>query len=48
MAAVLGHGPSLIEEYIELIAEYLKDSDTMRSYLRGRRLELPANLSYSG
>jgi hypothetical protein len=48
MATVLGHGLSLVEEYIELIAKYLKDADTMRSYLRERHLELPANVSYSG
>jgi len=46
--AVLGRGQTLVEEYLELIRTYLKDSETMRGYLRQKGVQLPAQISYGG
>lgn len=48
MASVLGHGESLIQEYLELIHEYLKEPNTMREHLRQRGVNVPAYASDSG
>jgi len=48
ITAVLGRGQTLVEEYLELIRTYLKDSETMRGYLRQKGVELPAQISYGG
>ena len=48
MAGVLSRGESLIREYLNLIATYLKDVDTIREHLRKRGVELPANIPNSG
>lgn len=48
MAAVLGRGQTLVQEYLELIQTYLKDSETMRGYLRQKGVQLPAQISYGG
>jgi hypothetical protein len=48
MAAVLGRGESLIHEYLDIITRYLKDTDTMREYLRKRGVQLPAKIAYNG
>ena len=41
MARVLGRGRSLVEEYLELIGEYLQAPEEMRGYLRGRGVQIP-------
>jgi len=41
IASVLGRGESLIGEYLELIAAFLKDPDTMRAHLRQRGVNIP-------
>jgi hypothetical protein len=48
MAAVLGREESLIHEYLDIITRYLKDTDTMREYLRKRGVQLPAKIAYNG
>jgi len=48
ITAVLGRGQTLVEEYLELIRTYLKDSETMRGYLRQKGVQLPAQISYGG
>jgi len=48
MAGVFGRGESLIHEYLDLIATYLKDVDTIREHLRKRGVELPVNIPNSG
>jgi len=42
MVAVLGRGPSLIQEYLNLINEYLKDPEEIRNQLRQSGLQVPA------
>jgi len=44
----LGRGQTLVQEYLELIQTYLKDSETMRGYLRQKGVQLPAQISYGG
>jgi hypothetical protein len=41
MASVLHCGESLVHEYLELIADYLKDREQMRAYLRGHGVAVP-------
>ena len=41
MARVLGRGLSLVDEYLVLIDEYLKDADEMRAYLSDRGVNVP-------
>ena len=48
MAGVLGHGISLVQEYLGLIAENLKDLDQMREYLRRRGVPVPSALASGG
>lgn len=48
IASVLGRGESLIGEYLELIATYLKEPDTMRAHLRQRGIKIPTQISNSG
>jgi hypothetical protein len=48
IASVLGRGESLIGEYLELIATYLKDPEIMRDHLRQRGIKIPAQISNSG
>lgn len=48
MASVLGRSESLVQEYLELIAAYLKDVDTMRHHLRKRGINVPLQISNSG
>ena len=48
MAAVLGRGEHLINEYLDLITRYLKDTDTMREYLRKQGVQLPSKVARSG
>jgi hypothetical protein len=48
IASVLGRGESLIAEYLELIAAYLNDPETMRDHLRQRGVKIPAQISNSG
>ena len=45
MAGVLGHGVSLVNEYLGLIAEHLKDIEQMREYLRRRGVGIPRALA---
>jgi hypothetical protein len=45
---VLGRGESLIGEYLELIAAFLKEPETMRDHLRQRGVNIPAQISNSG
>jgi hypothetical protein len=47
MTAVLGRGQTLVEEYLELIRTYLKDSETMRGY-PAEGMQLPDQISYGG
>jgi len=44
----LHRGESLIGEYLELIAAFLKDPETMRAHLRQRGIKIPAQISNSG
>jgi hypothetical protein len=48
IASVLGRGESLIGEYLELIAAFLKEPETMRAHLRQRGIKIPAQISNSG
>lgn len=48
MSRTLGKGKSLVQEYLNLIDDYLKRPDAMRSYLQRKGIRLPANVSYSG
>jgi hypothetical protein len=41
MAQVLNRGESLIEEYLQLIKENLKEVGELRKYLRSRKVKLP-------
>ena len=41
MAQVLNRGESLIEEYLQLIEENLKEVGELRKYLRSRKVKLP-------
>ena len=45
MAGILGHGISLINEYLGLIAEDLKDVEQLRDYLRRRGVAIPLALT---
>ena len=45
IASVLGRGEPLVAEYLELIAAYLKDPETMRDHLRQRGIKIPAQIS---
>jgi hypothetical protein len=47
-ARVLGRGESLVNEYLELINQYLKDSEEMRDYLRKRGVKIIRKISYNG
>jgi hypothetical protein len=44
MAQVLNRGESLIEEYLQLIKENLKEVGELRKYLRSRKVKLPEKL----
>ena len=48
MARVLGKGESLVEEYLYLIEENLKEPTTMRTYLQKKGVKLPAIVSDGG
>lgn len=48
MASVLGRSESLVQEYLDLIANYLKDVDTMREHLRKRGVNVPLQISNGG
>ena len=48
MAKVLGKGESLVEEYLLLMQEYLKQPDVMRHYLQEKGVRLPALVSNTG
>lgn len=48
MAAVLGRGQTLVDEYLDLIGEYLKDLSAIREDLRRRGLHIAANVSHAG
>lgn len=48
MARILGRGQYLVNEYLDLISQYLKPPEEMRNYLRNRGIKMPTNLSYSG
>lgn len=48
MAAVLGRGQALVDEYLDLIGKYLKDLSAIREHLRRRGLHIPANVSHAG
>lgn len=41
MAAVMGRGEALIAEYLHLIEQHLKGREEIRSYLRGKGLNVP-------
>jgi hypothetical protein len=41
IARVLNRGVSLIDEYLELIRDQLKEAEEIRSYLRNRGVKLP-------
>jgi hypothetical protein len=43
MARILGRGEYLVNEYVELIHEHLKDPEVMRHYLRERGVKIPAS-----
>jgi hypothetical protein len=43
MARILGRGEYLVNEYLELIAECLKDPEVMRDYLRERGVKIPSS-----
>ena len=45
MAGVLAQGVSLVNEYLGLIAEHLKDIEQMREYLRRRGVGIPRALA---
>ena len=44
MAQVLNRGESLIEEYLQLINDNLKEVGELRKYLRSRKVKLPEEL----
>ncbi len=48
MAGVLGHGISLVQEYLGLIADNLKGVDQMREHLRQRGVSVPSALASGG
>ena len=48
MARVLGRGESLVEEYLEIIARYLQEPESMRSYLRSKGIPLAPLVSHGG
>lgn len=48
MASVLGRSESLVQEYLDLIAAYLKDADTMREHLRRKGVTVPLQISNGG
>ncbi len=48
MARVLGRGQSLVQEYLGLIDQYLKEPETMRSYLQSKGINVPALVSHGG
>ncbi len=48
MARVLGRGLSLVEEYLALIHDYLKEPETIRAYLRSKGVPLPTLVSDTG
>ena len=48
MASVLGRSESLVQEYLDLIATYLKDANTMREHLRRKGVTVPIQISNSG
>lgn len=48
MATILGRGETLIHEYLELIAQHLKDTDTMREHLQQRGVKIPVFMSHGG
>ena len=47
-ASLLRHGPSLIEEYYDIIRSYLKDPETMREHLRAKGVTTPTQVSHTG
>lgn len=48
IAAVLGRGEALVNEYLDLIAKHLKDPSAIREHLHRRGLHIPANVSFAG
>ncbi|MFN3286593.1 MAG: DUF1670 domain-containing protein [bacterium] len=48
MASVLDRSESLVHEYLDLIAKYLKDVGTIREHLRRRGINVPLQISNSG
>ena len=48
IASVLGKGESLVDEYLDLIGRYLRDSEEMRDYLRAKGVAIPHVLPHSG
>ena len=47
-ATIIGHGPSLIDEYHHLMNSYLKDPETMRHHLEARGVTIPAKVLQTG
>jgi len=47
-ATILGHGPSLIDEYHHIMRSYLKDPETMREHLTARGVKLPTQVLQTG
>ncbi len=48
ITSVIDRSESLIDEYLDLIAIYFKDVNTMRDHLRKKGVKLPANIPNIG